>query len=72
MRVGFFNGFAPDIHSGIIDSTVKPGDPPFDVTVTGPVTPIPGSYTIDISLVAALATQDSSQQIQDSIAVTVK
>ena len=72
MRVGLFNGFAPDVHQGTIESIVNPGEEPFDVSVTGPVTPIPGVYSITISLVATSARQGSPQRIQDNIAVTVR
>ena len=71
MRVGLFNGFAPDVHKGTIESIVNPGEEPFDVSVTGPVTPIPGVYSITISLVATSTNQPSPQRIQDTIAVTV-
>ena len=30
-----FNGSAPDIHKGTIESRVSPGQEPFDISVTG-------------------------------------
>ena len=72
IAVTFLNGFGPDIHEGTIDSLVKPGDEPFDVSVSGPVTQIPGVYVTTISLVARSSTQASPQTIRDDVPVTVR
>ena len=72
IAVTFLNGFGPDIHEGTVDSVVKPGDEPFDVSVSGPVTQIPGVYVTTISLVARSSKQASPQTIRDDVAVAVK
>lgn len=72
VQVTFLNGFGPDIHEGIVDSTVKPGELPFDVSVMGPVTEIPGVYVTSISLLADSAMDDPPRRIEDDIAVTVR
>ena len=62
----------PDIHEGTVDSLVKPGDEPFNVSVSGPVTQIPGVYVTTISLLAMSPTQASPQPIHADVAVTVR
>jgi hypothetical protein len=72
MQVNFMNGHAPDIHEGTIQSTVRPGDAPLDVSVSGPVTPIPGVYSTKISLLATAAPEGVSHPIREVIRVAVK
>lgn len=72
IQVGFLNGSSNDRHEAKVDSTVRPKDPPANVTLTGVVTQKPGVYTMAISLEATSGAGGGPQSINDKIQVTVK
>ena len=72
MQVGFLNGSPGDRHEAKVDATVKPKDPPANVTLTGVVTEKPGVYAMTISLAAMSPSTNRKQSISEKIQVTVK
>lgn len=72
MQVGFMNGSAAEPHDTKINSTVKPGETPTNVSVTGIVTRQPGVYAVSVAAVATSAASKGEQPIRETISVTVK
>ena len=71
MRVGFMNG-SPEPHDTRVNSTVKPGSSPVNVSVTGLVTSRPGIYPMTLALTAETSTTQHPLDIRRSLSVTVK
>lgn len=72
MQVGFMNGSAAEAHDTNINSTVKAGETPTNVSVTGIVTQQPGVYAVSVAVVATSAASKGEQSIRETISVKVK
>lgn len=72
MQVGFMNGSSAEPHDTTINSTVKPGETPTNVSVTGIVTAKPGVYAVTLAVVARSPGTKGEQSIRETILVTVK
>ena len=66
------NGAAAEPHVTKINSTVKPGETPTNVSVTGIVAQKPGVYAVTLAVVATSPPSTSELSIRDTILVTVK
>lgn len=73
MRVEFLNGWPAEAHDTRINSTVKPGGSPVNVSVTGQVTSRPGTYAVTIVLAAtSTAVKKGQRDIRETVSVVVK
>jgi hypothetical protein len=71
MRAPFLEG-AGGGNIGEVNVTVKPGDRPAGVTVTGRVTPTPGVYPFNISINATQPDMSVPELVEQDATVVVK
>jgi hypothetical protein len=68
IRIGFFD----EPHEIRADITVKPGDSPGNQTVMDFVSSKPGTYTMDLAVVATSTQTGEKQNIREQVNVVVK
>lgn len=72
MSVGFFDEATPGAHQTNVNTTVKANGSPGNVSVTGIVSPRPGTYRLTVSLRAQSGVDQTGQNVREEVQVRVQ